>query len=230
MRTPGNAAVAVPNTPTDGRTSGRISMGTPKNSHACADHRWVRTSSSIVRLALVTSVTCRPPVRFQISQVSIVPNSTSPRSARSRRPGMWLRIQFSRGPEKYVASGSPLRCCTSSAPGVPSSVLTSVSVRVSCHTTARPIGTPVCRSHSTVVSRWLAMPRAATSSVLIPARLSASGASRFTLRQISAASCSTQPGRGKYCLCSCWARETSWPRRSKTMHRVDVVPWSIAMT
>ena len=39
----------------------------------------------MVRLALVTSVTCTPPsappVRFQISQVSMVPKMASPRSA-----------------------------------------------------------------------------------------------------------------------------------------------------
>ena len=38
-----------------------------------------------VRLALVTSVTWRP-VSFQISQLSMVPNSTSPRAAASRAP------------------------------------------------------------------------------------------------------------------------------------------------
>ena len=46
---------------------------------------------SCVRLAFVTSVTCRPPcappVRFQTSQLSIVPNSSSPalRALRARR-------------------------------------------------------------------------------------------------------------------------------------------------
>ena len=43
-----------------------------------------------VRLALLRSVTCRrPPVNRQMSHVSTVPNSTSPRSARSRRPA-WV--------------------------------------------------------------------------------------------------------------------------------------------
>ena len=48
----------------------------------------VLRSISIVRLAFVTSVMCRPPsvppVRFQISQVSMLPNSRSPDSAFSR--------------------------------------------------------------------------------------------------------------------------------------------------
>src|SRR3954453_759472 len=32
------------------------------------------------------------------------------------------------------------------------------------------------------------------------------------------------------CRCSCWARPTSRPSCPKTMHRVLVVPWSIAAT
>lgn len=47
---------------------------------------------SIVRLAFVTSVACSPPfappVKFQISQLSIVPKRISPRSARCRSPGV----------------------------------------------------------------------------------------------------------------------------------------------
>jgi hypothetical protein len=90
----------VPKTPIDGRTSGSIARGMPKKSSAAGDQSRLCTSSSMVRLALVTSVTCRPPVSFQISQVSIVPNRISPRSARSRSSGWWSRIHFMRGPEK----------------------------------------------------------------------------------------------------------------------------------
>ena len=53
----------------------------------------------MVRLALVTSVTWRP-VSFQISQLSIVPNSTWPASARSSSPGMRSSSQRIFGPEK----------------------------------------------------------------------------------------------------------------------------------
>ena len=155
---------------------------------------------SMVRLAFVTSVTCTPPsgppVRFQISQVSIVPNSTSPRSARSRSRGSWSSIQVSRGPAKYGASGSPHRSRKRSGPCSPASSCTRSAVRVSCQTSARATGRPVARSHTTVVSRWLAMPIATTCSGAAPARCTASGTTRRTLRQISAASCSTQPGRG----------------------------------
>ena len=50
--------------------------------------------NSIVREALVTSVTCiAPPVSCQTSQVSMVPNASSPASARSRAPGTLSRIQ-----------------------------------------------------------------------------------------------------------------------------------------
>ena len=64
----------------------------------------VSRSISIVRLALVTSVMCRPPsvppVRFQMSQVSMLPNSRSPDSAFVGAPSTLSRIQRIFGPEK----------------------------------------------------------------------------------------------------------------------------------
>jgi hypothetical protein len=54
---------------------------------------------SIVRLAFVTSVRWRP-VSCQMSHESIVPNSTSPRSARSCKPGCASSSQRTFGPEK----------------------------------------------------------------------------------------------------------------------------------
>ena len=48
--------------------------------------------------------------------------------------------------------------------------------------------------------------------------------------QISTGLCSTQPARGMICSCSSWCLPTSSPARSKIMHRVLVVPWSIAAT
>ncbi len=50
------------------------------------------------------------------------------------------------------------------------------------------------------------------------------------LFQISAGSCSTQPACGKICSCSIWPTETMLPLWSKTMARVLVVPWSMAIT
>ena len=63
------------------------------------------------------------------------------------------------------------------------------AVRRSCQTIARCSGSPLARSHSSVVSRWLLMPSAA-------ARCSASRAQPSWSRQMSSASCSTQPGCG----------------------------------
>jgi hypothetical protein len=101
---------------------------------------------------------------------------------------------------------------------------------VSCQTIALVSGAPVRGSQTRLVSRWLAIPTAATWSVPMPAWASARGAIHSTFRQISAASCSTQPGRGKYCRCSRCTTETSRPLWSNTMHRVDVVPWSMETT
>ena len=64
----------------------------------------VARSINIVRLALLGSVACRPPsvppVRFQMHQVSVLPNMRSPASARSRAPSTFSRIQRIFGPEK----------------------------------------------------------------------------------------------------------------------------------
>ncbi len=58
----------------------------------------------MVRLALVTSVTCAPPltppVMFQITQVSMLPKTASPRSAAERTPSTLSRIHLILGPEK----------------------------------------------------------------------------------------------------------------------------------
>ena len=191
----------------DGRISGSIWRGTPKIASSSSCQFRVLRFISRVRLAFVTSVTCMPPsgppVRFQISQLSMVPNSTSPRSARSRRPGRVVQqpahlrggeVRRRRQAAELTHGLSPRRCGDSSS--------TSASVRVSCHTIARPTGRPVWRSHSTVVSRWLAMPSATTWSGVTPAWARASGAMRSRLCQISIGSCSTQPGLGKCCLCS----------------------------
>src|SRR5690606_19109580 len=104
-------------------------------------HSRVSRSISIVRDALVTSVTCTPPlgppVRFHNVQVSVLPNTRSPLSALARAPSTLSRIHLILGPEKYVASGSPTFALYRSAPPprAPSSS-TMDCVRVSCHTIA----------------------------------------------------------------------------------------------
>ncbi len=63
-----------------------------------------------------------------------------------------------------------------------------------------------------------------------PAAASASRTTAWVFVQISRASCSTHPARGKIWRCSCWAEATARPEWSNRMQRVLVVPWSIAAT
>ena len=67
---------------------------------------------------------------------------------------------------------------------------------MSCHTIAFITGSPVLRSHTTAVSRWLVMPSAATSSRAAPAFSTASSITSWQRAQTSIGSCSTQPGFG----------------------------------
>ena len=72
--------------------------------------------NSIVREALVTSVTwAAPPVSFQMSQVSTVPNKSSPRSARSRAPSTLSRIHLIFVALKYASMSRPVLALISSA-------------------------------------------------------------------------------------------------------------------
>ena len=128
--------------------------------------------------------------------VSMFPNSRSPACARSAAPSTLSRIQRTFGPEKYVASGSPTCSRNRSCPPSRENSSTSLSVRVSCHTIAFITGSPVLRSHTTVVSRWLVIPSPAMSSALAPAASSASFMTSWQRCQISIGSCSTQPGFG----------------------------------
>ena len=65
----------------------------------------------MVRLALVTSVTCTPPrgppVRFHSTQESAVPKIASPFSASARTPSTFSRIHCTLPAAKYVAGGRP---------------------------------------------------------------------------------------------------------------------------
>ena len=102
------------------------------------------------------------------------------------------------------------------------------AVRRSCQTMALWIGLPVLRSHTTVVSRWLVMPMPASALASSLALASAPRQTSTVARQISSASCSTQPGLGKICGSSFCALATGRPVASNTMARVLVVPWSMA--
>ena len=69
---------------------GSSARGTSNAASSSSSQSSVSKSMSCVRLAFVTSVKCTPPaappVRFQSSHVSIVPNSASPAAAFARAP------------------------------------------------------------------------------------------------------------------------------------------------
>ena len=68
-------------------------------------------SKSIVLEALLTSVTWQPPlVRFQMSQVSTVPNLSFPASALALAPGTLSRIHLILVALKYASMMRPVFC------------------------------------------------------------------------------------------------------------------------
>ena len=83
---------------------GSIERGMSKISSSSSSQSRVSRFINIVRLALVTSVRCRPPsrppVRFQISQASVLPKIASPFSAAARTPSTLSRIHLILPPEK----------------------------------------------------------------------------------------------------------------------------------
>ena len=119
---------------------------------------------------------------------------------------------------------SPLRAWIASA----GSSRQRAAVRRSCQTIAGATGRPECRSQSTVVSRWFAIPIAATSAARVPAAASAAPAACPTLCQSASGSCSTQPGRGVETSTGTVARPTTSSSSPTTRQVVPVVPWSIA--
>jgi hypothetical protein len=133
-------------------------------------------------------------------------------------------------PEKYASTTRPVRARTSgSSPSLRNRSQIGAVWR-DCQTIARWIGSPLARSHTTVVSRWLVMPIATTSAAVAFALASTPRAARSWLSQISLGSCSTQPGFGKCWGNSCWSEATTAPSRSKRIARDEVVPWSSAST
>ncbi|MBV6464885.1 MAG: hypothetical protein PGMFKBFP_00150 [Anaerolineales bacterium] len=151
---------------------GSMTRGMPSSFRISSSQSSVSRFIKSVREALVTSVTCSP-VKFQISQESMVPNSRSPLSAFFRAPDTFSKIHLIFGPEKYVASGSPVFARRRSCPPCFASALQISSVRVSCQTMALWIGLPVRLSQTTVVSRWLVTPTATICSGTMRPRSSA---------------------------------------------------------
>ncbi|GMA86562.1 hypothetical protein GCM10025868_18120 [Angustibacter aerolatus] len=116
----------VPYTSDDDAIRGSIDVGTPISAAIPSSQSSVSRSISSVREAFVTSVTCSPPstppVMFHTSQLSIVPISRSPASARSRAPSTWSSTQRTLGAAKYVASGRPVVAFQRSGPTSPPSL------------------------------------------------------------------------------------------------------------
>ncbi len=127
-------------------------------------------------------------------------------------------------PEKYVARGSPVFARKRSCPPSAANRSTMSCWRVSCQTNALWTALPVVRSQTTVVSRWFVMPTAARSDPERPDFCNAPSMTSWLRVQISAGSCSTQPGFGKICSCSFWSTPITAPPWSKIMNRVLVVP------
>ena len=193
----------APNAPAESRISGSTARGTRKIAQSASSHAQpaappMRASS--VRDAFDASVACtRPFVSFHSTQESIVPAASSPASARARAPGTASRIHASFVALKYGSSVRPVAARTASSWPSARNSTSRDAVRRSCHTTARWIGFPVARSHTTIVSRWFVMPIAAMSEAARFEAASASFMHAASAVQISSASCSTQPGFGKCC-------------------------------
>ena len=98
---PSTSGAVVPSTPEEGATSGSMAAGTPSSSSSSGAQARAWMSNISVRAALVGSVTWRrPPVRRAMSQLSIVPNASSPAAARARSPATFSNSHASLVPEK----------------------------------------------------------------------------------------------------------------------------------
>ena len=109
--------------------------------------------------------------------------------------------------------------CTGDRNGQCLSAAQKSAVRRSCQTIARASGSPLSRSHATTVSRWLVMPMARTRDASSPMAVRAAAS---VSRQISAASCSTQPGLGKRVVSGCWATRVNVPSASTSTARYSI--------
>ena len=179
----------------------------------------------MVRLAFDGSVACSP-VRFHNTHESTVPNARC--SSASTPPSS--SSHSSLVAEKYGSSTSPVRSRTSGSTPAARSSSQRAAVRRSCHTMARCRGRPVRRSHTTTVSRWSVMPMPTTVSPSSSSAATTSPRVSCTARQISSGSCSTQPGRGKCCGSSRYAKARLTPSAPTATVRTPVVPASTART
>ena len=180
----------------------------------------------MVREALVTSVACTlPRVRFQISQLSMVPNSdVAGRLQRPSHSSAAIPAWWPRNKDRAAARS----CARSSAPSP------SPSARRSGRRRAGPArrwrcaaARPLFLSQISEVSRWLVMPMAATSA-----------ACRALQHRAAAGQRRLPDFRRRHAPPSHWrdrsgASGTAWlatgrASPSNRMARVEVVPWSMA--
>jgi hypothetical protein len=114
-----------------------MASGMRKAASNSVSHWWVWMLNSNVREALLTSVACTAqPLSSHISQLSTVPNSSSPRSACSRALGTLSKIHCSLVPEKYASISKPVLAWMVSASPCSRRAAQAGSVRRSCHTMA----------------------------------------------------------------------------------------------
>ena len=171
-----------------------------------------------------------PPVRFQSSQLSIVPKASSPFSARARAPVDVLEqppdlgareVGRERQPDglaQAVGPSAPRARARASACGCPARRSRCGAARPSPdprHGRLALVGDPDRRD----ARRPRRRPRRAL-------RRSPRGCAARPRR----GSCSTQPARGWIWRCSRWSTRAIRPSRSNRISRVLVVPWSIAAT
>ena len=135
-------------------TVGSIARGISKRSRSSWSHCFSCILNNKVRLALLESVTCNLPfVKFQINQLSMVPNRTSPFSAFSLTPLCVFRIQLSFVALKYGSSSKPVFSFMSVSKPFSLRAAQYFEVLRSCQTIALQTGCPVDLSQTTVVSR-----------------------------------------------------------------------------
>jgi hypothetical protein len=153
---------------------------------------------SEVRAALETSVTCTsPPVSATAGSCRSC-RRPAPRAFSARRGGHFLQQPAELAGAEVGIEHQPLRSAPAPRARLASARRQKSAVRRHCQTIALCTASPLRRSHSTAVSRWLVMPIAAISEGLHSLR-AAGAQGLLTEAQIASASCSTQPGFGK-----CW--------------------------
>lgn len=226
LRTAGNG-------PVEATTVGKQAAGTWKISSRSSDQAPVARSRSWVREALPISVTAPSAVPLSgvvsnrdSSHASIVPTHHSPADVRARDGSYSSRSHPILSAENIGSRGSPVVAKTRSAWPARSSAAAVSAVRWSCQLRTGPMTVPLRRSQRTTVSRWTLRATPATWPTARSSRQAR--AACCTLRQMSSASCSVQPGWGWRWPTGAVDSRTTTPARSTRVALVELVPWSMA--